>query len=366
MSELKVEGLTKDWCTTCAHCTGKKRLDGHTYYICEDPYDAVMTEHDAEEEILCNMFKVKGDVKMELKDYTECPLYKKMIEGCVSSSDSNDIYFTSTQVYAMIQSITEQKGIEKNHTINQLKIENKQLECKIKDLTDTNNKLMERNVELVAQCDETYEKFRDCERVLHDILNEVYEHPEMFERNMTAYEFLPGRVRFLNDSWNIMCDKYDPLNVENEQRKKAMDNQYKMIQDLKKERDELAEKLKNTDISKVPKLEAQIKNLKYLNEESYKREEELEKEVKRLKECNEGLGKANDRLSELVNKVSHERNELIKTSKRKDELIQDYREKLKKANDLVENLKCDNLTLQNEILRIRNIAQKAYDDTNRD
>ena len=59
MSELKVEGLTKDWCATCAHCTGKKRHDGHTYYICEDPYDAVMTVHDAEEEILCKMFKKK-------------------------------------------------------------------------------------------------------------------------------------------------------------------------------------------------------------------------------------------------------------------------------------------------------------------
>ena len=201
MADLKVEGKVADFCPKCKNCKSTTReCDGTKDWIteieCEDPYDGMIRTLDADSDICCSMFETRPDRACESEDSR----IEEIREGLMKITKT----FTNEELI----------------------------------------KASKRKDELIQNY---REKSKNYEQILNNILNEVYEHPRLFERNMTAYELLPGRVKFLKDSWDIMCDKYDPLNIENEQRKKAMDNQAKMIQ----ERDELIqsyrEELRNAD-----------------------------------------------------------------------------------------------------------------------
>ena len=107
---------------------------------------------------------------------------------------------------------------------------------------------------------ELEDKVEKYEKLLIDILNETYSHPQLFEHNIHAYELIPGHIKFLRNSFNTMCDKYDPIFEENAKLKEE-------IERLKKSQE---------------KLQNQVKNLQITNEESYKREEKLEDKCHKL------------------------------------------------------------------------------------
>lgn len=117
---------------------------------------------------------------------------------------------------------------------------------------------------------------------IHQLEKEKSNHMKGIERLKKSKEELEKKLNAKNKDIDILLD-------ENKCLKSRNDNQVTMIQGLKLQCNDLSEKLKKTDISKVPKLEVQINNLKYLNGQSYKREEELEKEIKELKDKYEKL-----------------------------------------------------------------------------
>lgn len=400
MSNLKIEGLIKDWCSICVNCIGKKRLDGHTYYICEDPYDGMRIECDAEKKVVCSKFEAKGDISMELKDYTECPLYKKMIKGCISSSDSDDIYFTSTQVYAMIQSVTEQKAIKYNHEINQLKIENKQLKDKIQELeSDISRKDAQLSAMRLAHSKDD-KRWNDLnydfwiplgeklygttklKKTMNQVLDDISEIKDRNDQLEAEYTKLTKQNDIRSKSNKGLMKTLHNLRVEVDQRKEAMDNQFNILQERDAEIERLKKIIDEIDISKVANLEVRIKNLKYLNEESYKREEELEKKLKKQECLNDMNAKTiadlvlekkrlNDEIEKLRFTLGEKTEDLHKLSDNYDELL-DKHSKLKcklwdilqKKGELEETNNRyynDNVRLENEAKKWKNKYKEAYD-----
>lgn len=185
------------------------------------------------------------------------------------------------------------------------------------------------------------------------------------------------------------CDKISLLQHELE-----MEKLRTKIHQLEKEK---ADHLKGIErLQNVVFLQNQVKNLQTTNEESYKREEKLEDKVhklqRRLLDESKRRASLDTELLTPLARVLYPRE--AKICKPYSEVIEDIKElrlektmkmcnyeqiisNLTESNEMLTNmverrdrwvkeLQSDVYTLQNELLRIRDIAQKAYDDTNRD
>ena len=144
------------------------------------------------------------------------------------------------------------------------------------------------------------------------------------------YSELELRKEELENKLNAKNKDIDILLDENKRLKWRNDNQVTMIEGLKLQYNDLSEKLKKTDISKVPKLEVQINNLKYLNEASYKREEELEKKLKRVESHDEALTKHFQNDEALINNIQ----KVIFPQEEGSDYTYSYDEILNKVKDL--------------------------------
>lgn len=256
---IKRIGPAGYWCRRCAHCNTVELgcIDDVPIYTCSNPYDGVEKKIPGDENITCTMFKLANEVPVyelknkkaeqmtrekqkELEDKVD--KYEDILVDICDALDPHfdfDKYDDDMEAFENFPSrILDLKKsckdnfdecIRKMDIIDELKAENAKLKEEIKD-----------NVE-------KYEK------LLIDILKETYKHPQLFEHNIHAYELIPGHIKFLRNSFDTMCDKYDPIFEENAK--------------LKEE---------------IERLQNQVKNLQITNEESYKREEKLEDKVHKL------------------------------------------------------------------------------------
>ena len=163
---IKRIGPAGYWCRRCAHCNSVELgcIDDVPIYTCSNPYNGVEKEVPGDENITCTMFKLADKGRYPWGSDED-----KVLKYC-----ANDVVI-----------IAEQMARERQ----------KELEDKV----------------------EKYEK------LLIDILNETYNHPQLFEHNIHAYELIPGHIKFLRNSFNTMCDKYDPVFEENTKLKEEKD-----------------------------------------------------------------------------------------------------------------------------------------------
>lgn len=281
--------------------------------------------------------KIENIGIFEEKSYTECPLYKKMTEGRYpwGSDDDKVLKYCANDVTIIAEQIAREKQ--------------KELEAKADKYEDI----------LVDICDALDPHF-DFDK--YDDVIEVFEN-------------LPSRILDLKRSWKDNFDEcirkmdiIDELKAENSKLKEEIktlksDVDYKDTQlgamRLGRRKDDerwnnlnknfwlpLCDKLYDT--RKVNKTYEEI--LSDISKLKDIADEEIEKLRLTLGEKTEDLYELSDNYDELFDK--HDKlkcklldilqkkeelearvTELIKASKRKDELIQDYREKLKKAND---------------------------------
>lgn len=376
----KIEGKVAEVCPKCKNCKDiTHNYDGITAKIteveCEDSYDGMVKTLQADGDIHCERFDPKPPCeKCERFDGTYC-------------HSPNGIYATGN-----CPSYEEKKEVHKTKTAREI-----ELEAKIMALLSEKSRMEE----TIAEHNKT---ISDYENILIDIINAVYDQPDYFEHNIHAYKLLPGRAKHLKYSFELMCDKYDPLMVEKNNLEKEKTAHLKGIERLKKSQE---------------KLQNQVKNLQTTNEESYKREEKLEDKCRKLerrlldenkrfsrldsefliplvhtlypgvkvckpysevlkdiqllklanynlKDDNKGLAEKNKTLDERNTNqfvMIGEKDKEIENLKEKNEIITKM---VERRDRWVDGLQRDVYALQNEILNIRDIAQKAYDDTNRD
>lgn len=269
-----MKGKASDICTKCKHCEG---LDMFAkMYSCKhyNNYPDAAIGMDSEIDC-CNFEEVTmNKVKGKVSDW--CPKCKNC-KGTTNEYDGNDfVVITGVECEDPYDGMTKTLDAESDICCSMFEPKSDQKRC----------------------CENIYFMPSQVNAMIDDVKRQ-----KDIERN-AAVNGLRVQIKQLEIG-------YEELNIENEQRKKAMDNQFKMIQDLQKERDDLAEKLKNSDISKVPKLEAQIKNLKYLNEESYKREKELEAKITSKNNDIDTLLNENTSLNTINKGLAEDRKKLI-------------------------------------------------------
>lgn len=321
-----MEIKAKDMCPRCKYCLG---MTPQGMYYCGYADDGSELNIGIDVNMSCANF--------EEKSYTECPLYKKMTEGRYpwNSDDDKVLKYCANDVTIIAEQIAREKQ--------------KELEAKANKYEDI----------LVDICDALDPHF-DFDK--YDDVIEVFEN-------------LPSRILDLKRSWKDNFDecirKMDiikELKAENSKLKEEIetlksDVDYKDTQlgamRLGRRKDDerwnnlnknfwlpLCDKLYGT--RKVNKTYEEI--LSDISKLKDRAGEEIEKLRSTLGEKTEDLhelynnydefldkhGKLKCKLFDILQKkeeLEARVTELIKASKRKDELIQDYREKLKKAND---------------------------------
>lgn len=114
----KVEGKAKDWCKSCQNCHTIKKTDSGMEYICSDPYDGMEKTLNGDSNVTCSMYEarpnpthvcyeqetktVKPGEKVDIPDHGRYPWGK----------DKSNLYFTSTQLYTMMETMSRQKDME--------------------------------------------------------------------------------------------------------------------------------------------------------------------------------------------------------------------------------------------------------------
>lgn len=337
------------WCRRCAHCNTIELgcIDDVPIYTCSNPYNGVEKEVPGDENITCTMFKLADKGRYPWGSDED-----KVLKYC-----ANDVII-----------IAEQMAKEKQ----------KELEDKV----------------------EKYEK------LLIDILNETYNHPQLFEHNIHAYELIPGHIRFLRNSFNTMCDKYDPIYEENTKLKEEIkalksDIEYKdsqlgvmrlgRRQDNKRWNDlnkdfwfPLCDKLYGTtrvnktcetilsDISDLKdradgNYKASIRKdelIKHLRDEKKAKDEEIEKLRFTLGEKTEDLHKLSDNYDEILDKHENLAKKNRELQIRVNDLL--FQEKLNKSAfgyDYEEEngkLRVENERLRNMVKSQRNCSSSYY------
>lgn len=112
-----------------------------------------------------------------------------------------------------------------------------------------------------------------------------------------------------------------------------------------------------------------LKDIKLLNKGTYDLKEDNKRLVDKNKELEKRYHKAETDITILNSKVEvldrRNTNQCVMIGER-DKEIENLKKMVERRDRWVKELQSDVYSLQNEILTIRNIAQKAYDDTNRD
>lgn len=286
MSNLKVEGKVSDFCPKCKNCK-----NGISKIVCEDPYDGLTKELDANSDICCSMFEPSS--------------------GRYPWGVNSELIKASKRKDDLIQDYREKlkKANEENGTMYEdLEYWKERCHKAETDVTTLNSK-----VEVLEK------KFRKADSIRDAVWNETELNKKISDLEATNKE---------------LTDKVGSLKNKVVSQQSTHYKQCARILEL----ENMVNKLQSGEYDDILAKDIEIKSLQAKYDEAMAgwkdaidTGDKLQSEIDNLNETNENLTKMVERRDRWVKELQN-----------------------------------DVYTLQNEILTIRNIAQKAYDDTNRD
>lgn len=345
MSKLKVEGKVGDFCPNCKNCKGATRMhDGKNTSIriievdCEDPYDGMVKTLNADSDICCSMFEPKPD-----KYCKNCERF----DGTYCHGSDGTITISYKALFGEPVNCPSYEEKKEKEPFN-LNMSREQLELKILDLFEEKNRL---------------------NGIINGLEKEKVAHLKGIERLKKSQEKLQAQVK--------------NLQTTNEESYKREEKLKDKVHKLERRLTEEMKRFERLDIElltplvhalypgeKVCKPYSEVlKDIKLLNKRTYDLKEDNKRLVDKNKELEERYHKAETDITILNSKVEvldrRNTNQCVMIGE-KDKEIENLKKMVERCDRSASVLQNDIYTLQNEILTIRNIAQKAYDDTNRD
>ena len=189
---------------------------------------------------------------------------------------------------------------------------------------------------------ELEDKVKAYEKILIDILNVTYKHPQRFDHTINAYKLIPGHVKFLRNSFDTMCDKYDPVFEENAKLKEKIKQLEKDIKRKDTQLDVLRQGRINDDkrISDLnDKFWMPLCTKLYGTTKVNKGYEDVLNDICSLKDRADGQYKASIRKDELIKHLRDEKKVKDAEIERYQHLLGEKLEELHKLSDNYDELK---------------------------
>ncbi len=308
MSNLKVEGKVADFCPKCKNCKCvTNQYNGTDVMIteveCEDPYDGMPKTLDVDSDICCSMFEPRPNPTHVC--------YEQEVKT-VKPGEKVDIpdhgrypWGNEKEPCTKISLLQHELEMDKlRRVIIQLGREKADHLKGIERLKKSQEKLQNQVKNLQTTNEESYKREEKLKDKCHKLERRLLDENKRFSR--LDSEFLTPLVHTLYPGEKVFKQYSDILEDIKELNKiSTYYDRYKTFTD-------------------------KVQSLLFQDDRIYEFDEII-KEIENLKKTNESLTKM-----------------------------------VEKRDRWVDGLQNDVYTLQNEILTIRDIAQKAYDDTNRD
>lgn len=324
-----MEIKAKDMCPRCKYCLG---MTPQGMYSCGKANDGSELNIGIDAVLICANFEWK-DEKVEGKVSDICPNCKNC-KGITKESNGIHDWLTEVECEGPYDGMT--KTLDADSDIC----------CSMFELKE--DKLMQYY----------REKSKNYEQILTDISRFV-------PVDVIDFKDLPKiieQMRKTGDMYDSISESYDTLFDQKYEFQKANEKLEDKVHKLERRLKEEKKRFDRLDTEFLMPLA----HVLYPNEQVCKEYSEVLTDVKLLKKEAYDLKEDCKRLAEK-NKTLDKRNtnQCVMIEER-DKEIESLKKMVERRDKWVDELKTDIHTLQNEILNIRDIAQKAYDDTNRD